>query len=337
MLIYVLLILILSILCLCNNKKWTCAVSFILLLFVGGFRDSSVGTDTANYLMLFESYGDNIGGQWHANEPLYLLLQIISVYFNWGFKGLQFISMFILLTCFFYYISKNSTNPQYSITCFVLLYFYFNSFNITRQFLAIPFTLLSYSYILIGKWKKSLVLMGIAIMFHYSAIICIIPILIRNYKFPKHILIISLFTTFLVGLTPIAQNVVSSLLHTSSSFDMEDSRESVFSISRLLINIYALYLLNCLKNENNYLTIFVIGICFLNILSFHPVIGRIAQYFTIIQIIIIPNIPLLTIKTKDTSHLKISSFIYMFVTWIYLISSNVGEVVPWKFGGFSFN
>ena len=81
------------------------------------------------------------------------------------------------------------------------------------------------------------------------------------------------------------------------------------------------------------LLILVIGVGMLNLFSFQPVIGRLAQYFTIIQIIIIPSLPSLVIKKTNNQALVLGSLAYMCLTWLYLISSNVGEVVPWKYGG----
>lgn len=81
----------------------------------------------------------------------------------------------------------------------------------------------------------------------------------------------------------------------------------------------------------------MLGICLLNLFDFQPIIGRIAQYFTIIQIAIIPNIRILIRRKKNAKALKIASFIYMFVVWIYLLLNNVAEIVPYKMNPFFFN
>ena len=104
------------------------------------------------------------------------------------------------------------------------------------------------------------------------------------------------------------------------------------SISRLMLTLYIATLINLLR-KNMWLKLLAFGVFALNLFAFQPVVGRITQYFTIVQIVIIPQIPFLIKKRKYTKILSTASVLYMFVVWLYLLLSNTAEVVPYKFGG----
>ena len=153
----------------------------------------------------------------------------------------------------------------------------------------------------------------------------------------KQILLLSI--TFVVGLTPIVQQGMAFTLHFLPDYLYQYILESEktgtgFPFSRFLLTSYAIALVALLKEKTLNVKLLMLGICLLNLFDFQPVIGRIAQYFTIIQIAIIPNIRVLIKRKKNAKALKIASFIYMFVVWIYLLLNNVAEIVPYKMNPF---
>jgi hypothetical protein len=310
-----------------------------MMLIVGGMRDPSVGTDSLNYMRLFNQSEVDISSLTHANEPLYMLIMFLMIITGWGYEGLQFLCMAIILIGLFFVVSKWSDWPLFSILCYVLLYYFFYSFNTVRQYLAIPFVLMFFYYLNHQMKKKSLICIVLAALFHYYAIIAILAFLLYRWKLTKEMMIIMMMSTFMIGATPVVQSLALRLSHYSTylAYYAQDSsfyRESLFSFSRLLLNIYAILLILWLYNKDSMLTILVFGICFLNIFAFNPSLGRLAQYFTIIQIIIIPSIPK-TCKNKSmVKMVSICSLLYMIITWAWLIKSNAGEVVPWIYGGF---
>ncbi len=332
---YIILVTFLCILSIPKNNKLAFGISITLLFLIGAFRDVSVGTDSANYNTLLTQYGENVAAMHHANEPLFLLIHFLTAINGWGYEGMQLLCMTIVLLFLCVFILKSSSHYQYSLLCYVLLYFYFYSFNTTRQYLAIPFVLLSYYYISSGNKKKYFFCLLIASLFHFSAIITIVVYFLNRYRMPKNIQVILLLSTFIIGLTSLVPSIIGSVMSStiyetyteSSSFG---SRESLFSLSRLLLTFYTVWLVFLLRNKDIYIQIMVVGVSLLNVFAYQAVIGRLAQYFTITQIVLIPNLSLLVINGKNLAPLKITSFIYMFATWLYLISSNVGGVVPWK-------
>lgn len=331
---YILLIIVLAVLCAYGRSKWALLLAFIMLLVIGGMRDVSVGTDSKNYMEYFEQFLNDPTNLYHTNEPLYLLLQFIAMFAGWGYGGLQFMSMLIMLSALFFVIYKWSVNPVYSVLCYVLLYFFFYSFNTTRQFLAIPFVLLSYYNLINKRWLYYFLCVLAAAMFHYVAVVCLLAVPLYYLNLRRDIWIILLVGTFLIGTTPLAQ-YVTQLLAQYTSFgdyasDSMEFRNSMFSLSRLLLNIYAICLLYWFYEDDFLVALLSVGVCMLNLFSFQPVIGRLCQFFTIVQIFIIPAIPVYDRQQKLFNSLAVGSIVYMVVAWLYLAASNIGEVVPWK-------
>ena len=321
-----------------RKAKWPLVLSFVALLVVGGSRGVDVGTDTKSYRILFELFSWDKASLYHANEPFYLLLQYLALKAGIGYEGLVFVTMFLTLAILYFVVVKWSDRPNFSILCYVLLYFYFNSFNTSRQYIAISFVLLSFYFIAHGNKKWGLVSVAIAILFHYYAFVAlVVMLLLQKWEVKKKLLLVVLGITFLLGVTP----AIQQLIHYSSGFipmlsnflgTVHEGRSELFSFSRLLLNIYVVFLLLVLREKDSMLTIFAVGVCMLNLFAFQPVVGRLAQYFTVIQIIIVPSIPEMAKQKKNVGIYTLISLVYMLVSWTYLIFSNVGEVVPWEMG-----
>lgn len=345
MTIYLLLALCLSLLCLFRNCKWIVWVVAILLIIIAGFRAESVGTDTQNYENLFEWYGDELIGASHANEPGYALLQLLVVRSGLSYRAMAFICQMLIIILLSLYARKVCHHPQYLMLCYLLLYFYFYSFNTTRQYIAIPFLLFAYECLDKGNTKQAILLIICATMFHNAAFIGFLVLIFKRWHWSPSLQIILLATTFIIGITSIPQ-VLSLGFASYMPIDFvedyvlrtSDYRELGFSLSRFLLTGFSILLVVMLKNNSNRLCIMTLGICILNLFAFQPVVARMAQCFTIIQITIIPEISYMIRSAYKRSALliRVVAFIYMTVVFLYLLSANVADVVPYVFGGFHF-
>lgn len=333
--VYFLVAFILTLLCIGKSSKWKLAISFLLLLIIGGFRDVSVGTDTKNYAMLFDSYGSDVSMMYHATEPLFLLIQFLVAKMGGGYEIMLLIIMAIILGTIHYYAYLVSKSYLYVILCFFLLYFYFYSFNTMRQYMGMGFCLIAFYYLSKKEVKRYFLFIFIAFLFHATALGGLFAYILNKMKLNKKKQILLLSITFVVGLTPIVQQGMAFTLHFLPDYLYQYILESEkagagFPFSRFLLTSFAIALVVLLKEKTLNVKLLMLGICLLNLFDFQPVIGRIAQYFTIIQIAIIPNISVLIKHKKNAKALKIASYIYMFVVWIYLLLNNVAEIVPYK-------
>lgn len=333
--VYFLVAFILTLLCIGKSSKWKLAISFLLLLIIGGFRDVSVGTDTKNYAMLFDSYGSDVSMMYHATEPLFLLIQFLVAKMGGGYEIMLLIIMAVILGTIHFYAHLVSKSSLYVILSFFLLYFYFYSFNTMRQYMGMGFCLIAFYYLSKKKVKRYFLFTFIAFLFHATALVGLFAYILNKIKLNKKKQILLLSITFVVGLTPIVQQGMAFTLHFLPEYLYQYILESEktgagFPFSRFLLTSYAIALVALLKEKTLNVKLLMLGICLLNLFDFQPVIGRIAQYFTIIQIAIIPNISVLIKRKKNAKALKIASYIYMFVVWIYLLLNNVAEIVPYK-------
>lgn len=337
--VYFLVAFILTLLCIGKSSKWKLAISFLLLLIIGGFRDVSVGTDTKNYAMLFDSYGSDVSMMYHATEPLFLLIQFLVAKMGGGYEIMLLIIMAVILGTIHFYAHLVSKSSLYVILSFFLLYFYFYSFNTMRQYMGMGFCLIAFYYLSKRKVKRYFLFIFIAFLFHATALVGLFAYILNKIKLNKKKQILLLSITFVVGLTPIVQQGMAFTLHFLPEYLYQYILESEktgagFPFSRFLLTSYAIALVVLLKEKTLNVKLLMLGICLLNLFDFQPVIGRIAQYFTIIQIAIIPNISVLIKRKKNAKALKIASYIYMLVVWIYLLLNNVAEIVPYKMNPF---
>lgn len=336
---YIYILILLGIFSFFRKNKVVICLSFLLLLIVGGLRDFSVGTDTLNYLNLYE-YGDNTsfmkGFEWG-----YTLIQQFVYFYVGDYTFLVFTQMLLILLFFYIFILRESDNPLFSVFCFVGLYYWLYSLNTTRQYLAIPLVLIGFSHLNRDKVKPFIGFVLMAMLFHTSAFFALIVLVFRkdifSFLLGKGVLVLS----FVIGLTPLIPVLLSVFV---SVFDMlgltgfsmylsdtSDYRIEGFSVSRFLLTIYGCLILLLLDNKLLYVRIFIFGIILLNLFAFQPDVARLAQYFVCIQIVLIPNIPIYIRNEKNIFPLQLVSLVYMVITFLYLLNANVGEVVPYKF------
>jgi len=211
-----------------KNKKRIGIFFLILALFticiIAGLRDRTVGIDVSNYpLTIFKLYVEQgysfiqVERVTHI-EPLFSIIILISSIFKNFNITLFLIEFCCALPIFIYAYNKRE---KFSITFLIFIFLttmYAKSFNLIRQFIAISWIVLSIYYFENKKYKKALFAYIIAILFHYTAVICIVAYFIiyilENYKNRENkrnwmifiILIAIVFTLlFTVGLNSISK------------------------------------------------------------------------------------------------------------------------------------
>jgi hypothetical protein len=161
------------------KNKYTFIVAYIILFFIGAFRNIEVGTDTSNYYDIYKIINNDPDGIEYILgfvEPGWVFLNYVCGIVFDDYRSVIFIGMFLAITPLFIRIWKSSSNPFLVVFYYITLYFYCNAFNITRQMIAVSIILFSLEYLKQNQIKKYIVGIICAILFHYSAIICILHI-----------------------------------------------------------------------------------------------------------------------------------------------------------------
>lgn len=310
-------------------------ISLVFVIFFVGFKDK-ISPDLERYALMYENY-DTLTYQ--AIEPFFIFIS--SVLNKIGFSWVALSFVYALLTILFIVLGiRNSTsNIIFAFLIFLLVPgFFLNLFVEMRQMLAVSFTFYAVSLInMKTKYKKIKIflLMLLSIITHYSAIgfwlifLSLKKFLFKKFDFYKYstILLISAIIPFTGVVNIINKFIVNLLLHFShiskiTSYITYFSTYSTNFYWFLKAGIYTILglFVSLFYNKFNirnalFFNLFIIGIVLLNITFFIPEISRIAYYFLIYQIILIPN---LVFKCKKEAKILLyySFFLFYFSLFI---------------------
>lgn len=301
---------------------------FLLMLFVAGFRDISVGTDTENYYEIYEYLKYDMAPPWFTIEPGWKILNNFAIKLNAGYSFVVFFASLLTLIPIFRTAWKYSDRPFVSILFFYILFFYFQSFNAVRQMMAVAFVFSAYNDYLHEKKRLFYIQLCIALIFHYSAILGLFFPLVFKYINIKSAFVL-LPITYILGIFIIPKLIPFLPLVGKYSVYLIGDIDAKFSIPRLLINCLCLFFMLASKNSNkNQLKLFVIGIICYNLVSFSEVAGRCALYFMISQIILFANID--CVHPRNKYFLNAATITYGIVYVSMLLSNNNGEILPYS-------
>lgn len=171
-----------------------------LILFIG--LRYMVGGDSYFYMLYFkDSQPHNLFDLSWDNEyqPLFTLLVSFSKTVYPDFTIFQLLHALIINTCLFYFISKN-TPYRFTSLCLCFLCFYINfSVEIMRESLAIIVFMLNYKNLEQNKWLKYYLGVGIAFMFHLSAIFLIVLPLFKYLKIDRKYFLLLFLSYFILS------------------------------------------------------------------------------------------------------------------------------------------
>lgn len=266
-------------------------LSLCLLFSLAAFRGLKVGTDTENYYIFFVrlTYGNLESGY----ELFWEYLNRIILFAGGEFQVVLWISSALTLIPIYLGAKKVSLLPVYSIFIYLTFYYYFYSFNIMRQCLAVSiiftvYILYNYSF----KYKNWLLfsLIITACLFHKSSLI-VLPVifLIEFLKKGKNEYLI-VFSS--LGLGILLGNVIfrfSTLLFAEYSDISARSGMSSNLINIMILNAAYYFVSKSTVIKDFWYRIFVVFIIFSNLLIMIPYSNRIMMYVGIGLIVFFPN------------------------------------------------
>lgn len=172
-----------------RSRKCFLVWTTIAMIMFYGLRASTVGSDTISYINMFiEDGGQPLTNLWEymwlEKSPAFVLCEWLFYHF------LPFPQLWLIATSALFFISfavflyENSETPVYSYFMFFTL---FGTFQMTgvRQSCAMAIFLLAYKYIKEKKPIKYLLMIGVAYLFHKSAIVLLPIYWFKNRKIRK--------------------------------------------------------------------------------------------------------------------------------------------------------
>lgn len=161
-----------------KTRKIRIIVYLLPLFILAAFRDVSIGNDTSTYFRTFllAQRSDSLFAAVQASrlEPGYLIINYVLSHLGCSFNIFQ-----VVITLFIYFSLGRAIyhySENIALSCF--LFFasgeFFGTMNTTRMWLAIAILLFSIRFIQERKPLKFIVIVLLAMMFHYTALIFII-------------------------------------------------------------------------------------------------------------------------------------------------------------------
>lgn len=302
-----LIVLLLSLVKGTDNKVVYIGVAFALF-FLAAYRSLGVGTDSEAYYTIYYQYANNdayVAASDNYKTAEFIWLAMLRYFRNAdNYRGLLVMLAALNAIPLFYALKKQSKWPLFSVFLYIALYFYGNSLNAMRQSVAMSFLLLAIPFLEKGKNKYYLLLMLLATAIHMSALYVFLLVWAfykANLNFDNRLrytlaiaisFIIGMFFTarFKEALEPIAN------LFASSNYDYYLSggtvNESRNLLSNLGLNLVAVFMLYINKDANNiYFKLYILGVIMVNLLAgLGAFSGRVVSYFSLMQIVAIPNL-----------------------------------------------
>lgn len=253
-------------------------------------------------------------------------------YLNVPFEVLIGVSGLFSMWCLYRFINKHSKYKFISIFVFYSLYYvYFDS--ILRQAIALSiFMLFILDYIIKERYYKAILITILASLFHQSAIIILVGILLiknNNIKY-KYILYLSAFV-FLVNLTGIGNqlvNILPSFLKSRMMFyvNSRGSMLSFFNRIFMYVVVIILYVVNIRLqslSQNDKVLVRLYSLSLLIYCMFFNlslVASRLDVYFRILEIVIIPNLVWGLKKTNKYNVMTVLLSIFIIISFYSTIN-----------------
>lgn len=155
-----------------NRTRLFIAVSLIMFMVLSIFR-GAVGTDTANYELIVDSF--TVDYVWAGMEPGFVVLgKLLLGIADSGIVAVRALS-FIIFTMLFVYLARSDQNERFLLVAYLLPAFVYQySMNGLRIGLATMFLLLATQNIRRLRYKSVAALAVAALFFHYSSLVSLL-------------------------------------------------------------------------------------------------------------------------------------------------------------------
>lgn len=253
---------------------WFIASTFLLfVLLIGMFRGIGIGTDYYSYYYIFKAESDiEIG-----------FVELIRFVKYLGGNFQIFIS-FIFLSSFLikiYFFQKISPIPYISLMIYLGFWFLVYDMNGIRQGLAMSITLAASWYLLRNEKKTYFLLVLLAILFHYSAIVFLPFVFILKKEFSNKTAIILVGVFLLIAQFNISESITMYIINFLGFDNVVAEKISTYSRDTL-------YNANVLHSFSTIHRLFIMG-CIMYLLpkvSMNPALRNLLLWASVISILL---------------------------------------------------
>lgn len=183
-------------------KRQIFSIALLPMFLLIAFKSENVGMDTPNYIRMFEFINEN-GLQsgyekFDAVERGYLTLNYLLTTLT-SVSQIVFIALAVIVCVSLYrFISATASNRSLALLFFICLGFFQFSLSGTRQTIAISILLWAYPFMKQRKLVKFLLVVGLAMLFHKSALIFTMTYFVANMKLTQKNIALMLASMFVL-------------------------------------------------------------------------------------------------------------------------------------------
>ena len=169
-----------------KGKRQIFQIALLPVFILIAFKSENVGSDTPTYIRMFnyvqENGLQNAFSEFDAMEKGYLMFSCFLTSISSCHQILFIALAVIVCSSLYHFISATANNRSLALLFFICLGFFQFSLSGTRQTIAICILLWAYPFIKQLKLLKFLLVVGLAMLFHKSAIIFAVTYFVANMK-----------------------------------------------------------------------------------------------------------------------------------------------------------
>lgn len=183
-------------------KRQIFSIALLPVFMLIAFKSANVGADTPAYVKIFNYISDNgfqaAFNEFSGVETGYIYLNYFLTKLSPDYQILFIVLSLIVCASLYRFISVTAGNRSLALLFFICLGFFQFSLSGTRQTIAISILLWAYPFMKRRKLVKFLLVVGLAMLFHKSAIIFAVTYFVANMKLTQKNITLMLSSMFVI-------------------------------------------------------------------------------------------------------------------------------------------
>lgn len=335
---YILLILYMFFFFQTKNKKIKKAlfiIAVIQLILIQGMRSPYLGNDMTFYWFYYnKQLAYSISNLSFSNfEILFkVLTKIISTITLDKHLYLTIISILSTIPIAIV-IYKKSKNPILSLLLFLSFGFYNFNFSGLRQAIAFAIVFYSFLFIVDRKLIKFIITIIVASLFHTSALVFIPAYFLFDFKITKLKIILMIFVDVIIYIFKVPiYGFINSFFYEEYGIVLTNSY--LWMIMCLIILMFCLLYYKRIVSDNKSIlyNLVIIGTAIMLLSPIANNILRVANYYYMFIILLIPEVISYIKSTKNELLINLITIIFGLSLYIYLLYVDSYNIVPYIFG-----
>ncbi len=359
-----------------ENRRTAAAVEVVgifLPILLAAFRAPSIGTDVEVYVKpMYEAaersvgFSDFLQQKWLIiwrdayvtdYEPLFILVVYTMTKLFHSLSAVLFAIAFLIIMPIYLGLKK-ITKGRYlwlGMLVFYLMYYHV-TLNLMRQWIAMAFLFFGFEYLIKEKYLRYFITIGLAAMFHVSALIGVVifalyqvfviwkvkPIGIGRIRMEKtaNVILITLLGLASMQLLGVFTAILGAL-GMDKFIGYIDGKVGFLAtqfVVRLPVIAVLVWNWKHLRRRTSlaafYAAVLMLDLVFVQLVSINENAHRIAAFFSIYSIVIVPELIMSRKKNSGTQIMQLLMLIaYLIAYWLfYFVIRGTNETIPYLFG-----